>query len=666
MALAIDASSPATAVNPTPATKVVTTASFTPPAASLLVLLWSADEQSGGGSTTPTITDNLGAHLTYTLRQWKANGQGLPAVNGQAAIWTAPVTTSAAMTVTVTDNSVGTSGESGLRILVLTNGGVLPTVGTSTKGGQSSGTAVPMAFTATQTGSWGFSAVCDWDATATETAGTGTTKIDSGLAGTGITYGFYRRTSADGTSGVATTLNATLSVASANLAWATVEILGSAATNPAITFAPKRRRVGLPPRKALAQGRVFVPVRAQVNPPWPTLSVRGLRRFILPVRRAELAQVVPAQVIVTAPTIRPTAGRRVRSFLTPVRRADVAQVVPTQAAPVAPAYAPQAPRLRRLSRNRPRAALWWPVAAQDRVPGPTTRRRPQSPTRRPPRAATPVVAQAAAPAPLWVPAVARGLRLVARTVRRAGVGTPVPAQQAAPTNPAITQTVFGRLRLAGRTVRRGQARTPVPAQQVTPNPAITNLAFGRLRSVGRTVRRGSTHMPVPVQQAAPTNPAITQTVFGRLRQVGRVNRRPGTVKPVPTQAAPVAPTWVPGMAARRRPMTRVPVHHSTAPLPATETVKGAVGRRGRGSLLRRGVSRVRAFIAPPAGVIQGPLVIGDSAGTVTANRTSGTVTGGTYTSNDGVGSAQSSAGAVVADSDSDTVTSKYTSQSDSL
>lgn len=286
MALAIDASSPITATNSVSTTATVASASFTPPANSLLVVLWAGDEQSGGSSATPTIT---GGSLTYTLRQWKANGQGTPALNGQAAIWTAPVASSAAMTVTVTQGTLGNFREAALRVLVITDTSQ-PTVGTSSKGGQSTGTAVPMAYTATQTGSWGFSVISDWDVKGAETAGTGTTLIGSANIGTAITYGFFRRTTADGTSAATTTINGTLPTASTNLAWAAVEIkAASAAANPAITFTSKRRRPALPRRRSIGQSPVLPPASAPVNPAWVPGVKRYLKRALVPVRRAKVA-----------------------------------------------------------------------------------------------------------------------------------------------------------------------------------------------------------------------------------------------------------------------------------------------------------------------------------------------------------------------------------------
>lgn len=232
MALAIDTSSPALATAaPSNSPETATTASFTPPANSLLVVLVAGDSSS---ATTPTltVTDNLGVHLTYTQRVW-ANRVDSPSTDGHAAIYTAPVTSSAAMTVSVTNSSNTTPGSADLacQVQVLTDGGSLPTVGAVAKtASTTSGTAVSTSYTATAAGSWGFGAVSDWNATGTMTAGTGCTMIGTPGTFTGlISYGFVRRTTADGVSAASTTLATTLAAASTAKHIAAVEILGAAA-----------------------------------------------------------------------------------------------------------------------------------------------------------------------------------------------------------------------------------------------------------------------------------------------------------------------------------------------------------------------------------------------------------------------------------------------------
>lgn len=231
MALAIDASSPATATQSNGAgAAALASASFTPPASSLLVVLWSADSATATNPSTPTITDSLGAPLTYTLRQWASRVDTSPnQVEGQVAIWTAPVTTSAAMTVTVTNqtNVGGTANDAALRILVMTDT-TQPTVGVSGKSNAITGSSATSTYTATQTGSWGFLVVNDWSATGTMTAGTGMTVISAASFAGLISYGFGRRTTADGVNGSGTTVAMTLAASSTAYHWGYVEILGAA------------------------------------------------------------------------------------------------------------------------------------------------------------------------------------------------------------------------------------------------------------------------------------------------------------------------------------------------------------------------------------------------------------------------------------------------------
>jgi hypothetical protein len=302
--------------------------------------------------------------------------------------------------------------------------------------------------------------------------------------------------------------------------------------SPAIAFAPKRRRVGLPPRKILRQGRISTPVRAQLNPPIIPTDVRERRRFLVPVRRSEIASPLTAQAAapVNPAVSQLVSGRTLRRWLT---------------------------------RNRAQQAADGPLTAQDVLPVTTTRRRLAVPSRRPRVAApAPVSARHVPPAvvrssrlprvlrrgqvvapvqtqvtvinPTITATVFGRLRLTARVKPRAKVSGPIPTQQAAATNPTITATAFGRLRLVGRYQPRPRVNDPVPAQQAAAtNPTITKTVFGRLRTVGRYQPRAKVNDPVPAQQAAVTNPTITATVFGRLRSVGRRQPRARITGPIP-------------------------------------------------------------------------------------------------------------------------------------
>jgi hypothetical protein len=220
VALAIDASSPAAV---TSTTSTVTTASFTPPAGALLEISWSADSQLGVNPSAPSITDNLGAHLTYTPQAWQSRADA-PNVDGQCAIWTAPVVTSAAMTITVTNNA-GAGIGGAVQVRVWTDGGNTPTVGAKGKAGSASASSIAQSYTAQATGGQGVIAVCDDDELGAETAGTGCTMDASGIVSAANAYGFARRTIADDSNGGSNTLNVTLPSTSLHLGWVYVEIL---------------------------------------------------------------------------------------------------------------------------------------------------------------------------------------------------------------------------------------------------------------------------------------------------------------------------------------------------------------------------------------------------------------------------------------------------------
>ena len=237
MPLAIDASTPAAATNSNGTTATVTTGSFTPPTGSLLLNLWSGNTSSGTNPFTPTITDNLGAHLTYNLQDWQSRADS-PTVDGQAADWTALVGTSAAQTVTVTSGTGVGNQQSALQVVVITGQHATP-VGAHGKSGSASTSAVAQNFTGTAAGSMGFIVVTDWDALGSMTAGTGCTLIATGtIPTTQISWGMFRRTTADGTVGGTTTMNVNLAGTSTHVTWTYVEIVPAASTAVTTTLPP--------------------------------------------------------------------------------------------------------------------------------------------------------------------------------------------------------------------------------------------------------------------------------------------------------------------------------------------------------------------------------------------------------------------------------------------
>jgi hypothetical protein len=246
VALAIDASSPAVATQTSTSTSTVTTASFTPPAKSLLLIRWSWNDGGlGDNPATPSITDNLGAHLAYTLGDFQSNDVS-PNVDGQVATWTAPIVTSAPMTITVTAGA-GTSNHAGaLYVAVLTDGGSLPRPGAHGKSGSASASSIAQSYTAQATSGQGFIITCDWSALGNETAGTGCSIESTGSPGSQISYAAVRRTAADDVAGNSNTLNVTIPGTSTALNWAYMEILPALADSGAVptAIAPGRTSPG--------------------------------------------------------------------------------------------------------------------------------------------------------------------------------------------------------------------------------------------------------------------------------------------------------------------------------------------------------------------------------------------------------------------------------------
>lgn len=234
MGIVIDSSSPVVATS----TQVTTTASFTPPDGSMLLIAFSGNNDDWPQfPTVPTITDNLGSPLTYTIWDWQvggaagasASGRASTGHEGQTAFWTANVISSAPMTVTVTNNTTFGQSQNAVKIWVLTGVDLADPVGAHGFSGSTSGTTVNQAYTAQVDGGQGFLAVSDWNAVGTETAGTGCTfdvgKGDSGSIGApDVSFGFCHRTTDDDANGVTNNLRMTLPSTSTSYNWSYIEI----------------------------------------------------------------------------------------------------------------------------------------------------------------------------------------------------------------------------------------------------------------------------------------------------------------------------------------------------------------------------------------------------------------------------------------------------------
>lgn len=230
MALAISGTSPA-AVNSTSTTAAtITTASFTPPAGALLLVLWGGNASSVSNvPANPTITDSLGSPLAYSLIQL-ANPTTIgntTQVGGQAAIWTAAVGASAAMTVTVTNQAVSGKRQQMMRVIVLTGADTAAPVSSSGVGATTTAvSAFAQSYTPSRWGGSGFMAVCDWNNnTSTEpVAASGSTQSGGAVQGTGITVAFVYRTTFDDVPGVPNSIGIGSWTAPDPCLWAWVDI----------------------------------------------------------------------------------------------------------------------------------------------------------------------------------------------------------------------------------------------------------------------------------------------------------------------------------------------------------------------------------------------------------------------------------------------------------
>lgn len=223
-----------------------------------------------------------------------------------------------------------------------------------------------------------------------------------------------------------------------------------AATTAAVPLQSQPRRRAVPYR--FPRTRQTGPVRAQVNPPYPTVATRRTPRVLgLLARRARLATPVPAQVVLVAPARAPQPSRS-RLRVAWIRSRPTATAPPAQVVVTAPAYPPVAVRQRARALRLYRG-----------------------------HQATPVPPQVTAVPPPFVAGPGRAARMRAVMTRRGrAVAPPVP--QAAP--PLILRI---KLRL-GRYFR-GRARQPVPPQIVIPPPPYPPQAVRSKRQLWAIRRR---------------------------------------------------------------------------------------------------------------------------------------------------------------------------------
>ncbi|MFA5830250.1 MAG: putative Ig domain-containing protein [Candidatus Paceibacterota bacterium] len=204
--LAIDASSPAT--RKTSGT-TITTPSFTPPVGSVLYIAISSQQ------AVTSITDNRASHLVYTQEATYGNAGGSDSV---ATLYTAPVTTSQAMTVSITQAS---GDYVMMKVLVVTGANTSNPVG-AIGGGRGATGVVSDTYVSTANNSWGWLIYADRNAGAIPTAGSNQTVYDSYRPSWWFwyydTYALIKRNSTTPTAGTSVTMNTTAPASGAQTA----------------------------------------------------------------------------------------------------------------------------------------------------------------------------------------------------------------------------------------------------------------------------------------------------------------------------------------------------------------------------------------------------------------------------------------------------------------
>ncbi len=219
-ALAIDASTPASVEVVSTGLTTLTTASFTPPAGSVLYIMVGIDSSGSDPNKITSITDNLGAHLSYTLVKKKGIELGGDSLS---YLYTAVIVNSQAMTVSVTEQDEPNSSMSYMKVLVVTGANTSSPVGVS-GGGRGATGVVSGTYISTVNNSWGWLIYSDWNDQAIPTPGANQTLYDSYFVNFNDTYAIIQQNSTTASAGTSVTMNTTAPVAGAQTAYVYFEM----------------------------------------------------------------------------------------------------------------------------------------------------------------------------------------------------------------------------------------------------------------------------------------------------------------------------------------------------------------------------------------------------------------------------------------------------------
>ena len=230
MALALDVSTPVAVTQTTSiaagATGTFTTASFTPPAGAILIVILCSN--SGTSSITLSnfaVTDNLGAHLTYSLVKQVGNLSN----DAQTTVWSSSsIGTSAAMTVSASYKNSGSASDTGtptlLRVLVITGADTTAPIGAN-GGARGRTTNVNTSYSSTVNGSWGWMGYADWSASGIPSVPAGEA-VDSSYNVSGQdSYAVIKQTSTTASAGTSVTMSTSTPSSGTQISYVYFEIV---------------------------------------------------------------------------------------------------------------------------------------------------------------------------------------------------------------------------------------------------------------------------------------------------------------------------------------------------------------------------------------------------------------------------------------------------------
>jgi len=168
------------------------------------------------------ITDNLSTHLTYTLQKQYGTASGNSAI---VYLYTASVSTSQAMTVSITQGAADTSISNAMvQVLVITGANASSPVGKTAGAGATTTNISGTDYNSSVNDSWSWLIYADYAAQAVPTVPSGET-VYSSYTNTMLTAAVIENNSVTATAGTAVTIKTSTPTSGVDLAWLAFEII---------------------------------------------------------------------------------------------------------------------------------------------------------------------------------------------------------------------------------------------------------------------------------------------------------------------------------------------------------------------------------------------------------------------------------------------------------